>query len=119
MKECWLAKETYRLSVNRAGKDSEATQLTWSRPRKVRQRLDDRVGIRQPVKEAEVSGHRTTRTPRGVQNPNCAKTDKCDERVCDYAKSRTRYMQAAHVGGTYPLCKRKNGTCLAGARSRH
>jgi hypothetical protein len=85
----------------------------------VRQRLDDRVGIRQPVKEAEVSGYRTTRTPRGVQNPNRAKTDKCDERVCDYAKSRTRYMQAAGVCGTGLLCIRKNGTCVAGARLRH
>ena len=47
------------------------------------QRLDDRMGIRQPVKEAEASGHRATRMPRGVQNPNRAKTDMCDERVCD------------------------------------
>ena len=34
-------------------KNSEKTQLAWSRPRRVWQRLDDRVGIRQPVKEAE------------------------------------------------------------------
>ena len=39
----------------------------------VRQRLDDRVGIRQPVREAEVPGHWTTRMPRGMQNPNRAK----------------------------------------------
>ena len=58
----------------------------------MRQRLDDWVGIRQLVKEAEVSGHRTTRMPRGMQNPNRAKTDMCDERVCDYAKNRIRYM---------------------------
>ena len=64
------------------------------------QRLDDRVGIRQPVKEAEASGHRATRMPRGVQNPNRAKTDMCDERVCDYVKNRTRYMRAAGVCGT-------------------
>ena len=61
------------------------------------QRLDDRVGIRQPVKDAEVSGHRTTRMPRGMQSPNRAKTDMCDERVCDYAKSRIRYMRVAIV----------------------
>ena len=58
----------------------------------MRQRLDDRVGIRQPVREAEVPGHRTTRIPRGMQNPNRAKTEMCDERVCDYAKNRIRYM---------------------------
>ena len=45
----------------------------------MRQRVDNRVGIRQPVKEAEVLGLQTTRIPRGVQNPNRAKTDKCDE----------------------------------------
>ena len=49
----------------------------------MRQRLDYRVGIRQPVKEAEVSGHQTTRMPRGMQDPNRAKTVMCDERVCD------------------------------------
>ena len=64
-------------------KNSEKTQLAWSRPRRMWQRLDDRVGIRQPVKEAEASGHRATRMPGGVQNPNRAKTDMCDERVCD------------------------------------
>ena len=61
----------------------------------MRQWLEGRVGIRQPVREAEVLGYRTTRTPRGVQNPNHAKTDKCDELVCDYAKSRTKYMRVA------------------------
>ena len=87
----------------------------------MQQRLDDRVGIRQPVKEAKVSGHRTTRIPRGVQNPNHAKTDKCDERVCDYAKNRTRYMRVAGVCayGTGLLCIRKNSTCVAGVRLRH
>ena len=63
----------------------------------MRQRLEDRAGIRQPVMEAEALVYRTTRTPRGVQNPNRAKTDKSDERVCDYAKSRTRYMRVAGV----------------------
>ena len=67
-------------------------------------RLDNRVGIWQPVKEAEASGHRATRIPRGVQNPNHAKTDMCDERVCDYAKNRTRHMRAAGVCGTGRLC---------------
>ena len=38
----------------------------------MRQRLDDRVGIRQPVREAEVPGHWITRMPRGMQNPNRA-----------------------------------------------
>ena len=53
----------------------------------MRQRLDDRVGIRQPVREAEIPGHRSTRMPRGMQNPNRAKIEMCDERVCDYAKN--------------------------------
>ena len=83
------------------------------------QRLDDRVGIRQPVKEAEVSGHRTTRMPRGMQNPNRSKTDMCDERVCDYAKNRIRRMRVAGVCGTGLLCIRKDSTCVAGARLRH
>ena len=71
MKECRLAKDIP--AVNRAGEDSEKTQLAWSRPQRMWQRLDDRGGIRQPVKEAEASGHRATRMPRGVQNPNRAK----------------------------------------------
>ena len=49
----------------------------------MRQRLDDRAGIRQPVREAEVLEHRTARVPRGMQNPNRAKVGMCDERVCD------------------------------------
>ena len=53
----------------------------------MRQRLDDRAGIRQPVVEAEVPGCWTTRMPRGMQNPDRAKVDMCDERVCDYAKN--------------------------------
>ena len=80
----------------------------------MRQRLDDRVGIRQPVREAEVLGHRTTRVPRGTQNPNRAKTVMCDERVCDYAKNQIRYMRVAGVCGTGLLCMRKDSTCVAG-----
>ena len=35
--------------------------------------------------EAEALEYWTTRMPRGMQNPNRAKIDVCDERVCDYA----------------------------------
>ena len=80
MKERRLAKD-YRPSGNRAGEESEGIQLAWSRPREMRQQLDDRVGIRQPNREAEVPGHRTTRIPRGMQNPNRAKIEMFDERV--------------------------------------
>ena len=80
----------------------------------VRQRLDDRADIRQPVMEAEVPGHRTTRMPRGMQNPNRAKTGMCDERVCDYAKNRTRYLRVAGVCGTGLLCIMIVSTCVAG-----
>ena len=83
------------------------------------QRLDDRVGIRQPVKEAEVSGHRTTCMPRGMQNRNRAKTDMCDERVFDYAKNQISRTRVAGVCGTSLLCIRKDSTCVAGARLRH
>ena len=41
----------------------------------MRQRLDDRAGIRQPVVEAEVLGCWIARMPRGWQNPNRAKID--------------------------------------------
>ena len=80
----------------------------------VRQRLDDRVGIRKPVREAEVPEHRTTRMPRGMQNPNRTKIGMCDEQVCDYAKNRIRYMRVAGVCGTGLLCIRKDSTCVAG-----
>ena len=40
----------------------------------MRQRLDDRAGIRQPIMEAAVPGHRTTHMQGGMQNPNRAKT---------------------------------------------
>ena len=63
----------------------------------MRQRLEDWVGIRQPVVEAEVPGFWTTRTSRGMQNPNRAKIDMCDERVCDYAKNVKDCMRAAGV----------------------
>ena len=63
----------------------------------MRQRLDDRAGIRQPVVEAEVPGCWTTRMPRGMQNPNRAKTDMCDEQVCDYTKNSKDCMCVASV----------------------
>ena len=47
--------KTYRPSDNRAGEESEDIQLALSRPWKMRQWLEGRVGIRQPVREAEVS----------------------------------------------------------------
>ena len=81
----------------------------------MRRRLDDRAGIRQLVMEAEAPGHRTTRVPRGTQNPNRAKTVMCDEQVCDYAKSRIRYMRVAGVCGTGLLCIRKDSTCVSGS----
>ena len=83
----------------------------------MRQRLDDWEGIRQPVMEAEVPGHRATRVPRGAQNPNRAKTAMCDERVCDYAKNRIRYMRLAGVCGIGLLCIKKDSTCVAGLRT--
>ena len=63
----------------------------------MRQRLDDRAGIRQLVVEAEVPGYWTTRMPRSMQNPNREKIDMCDERVFDYAKNGKDCMRAADV----------------------
>ena len=80
----------------------------------MRQRLDNRAGIRQPDVEAEVPDCWTTRMPRGMQNPNRAKIDMCDERVCGYAKNGKDCMRAAGVCGTGPLGIGKDDTCVAG-----
>ena len=103
---CEGAPAGQRYAGRQAGEESEGSQLAWSRPREMRQRLDDRVGIRQPVRETEVPGHRTTRIPRGMQNPNRAKTEMCDKRVYNYAKNRIRYMREASVCSTSLLCIR-------------
>ena len=82
----------------------------------MRQRLEDWAGIRQPVVEAEVPGCWTTRMPKGMQNPNRAKIDMCDERVCDYAKNgRSACAWLVCAYGTSPLCIGKDDTCVAGA----
>ena len=54
----------------------------------MRQRLEDRAGIRQPDVEAEVPGCWTTRMLLAMQNPNRAKTDMCDQWVYDYTKNK-------------------------------
>ena len=82
----------------------------------MRQRLDDRAGIRQLVVEAEVPGYWTTRMPRSMQNPNREKIDMCDERLCDGAKNGMECMRVAGVCAycTSPLCIGKDDMCVAG-----
>ena len=53
----------------------------------VGQRPEDRAGIRQPDVEAEAAEYCTNRMPRGIQNPNRAKVDIFNKRVCDYTKN--------------------------------
>ena len=81
----------------------------------MRRRLDDRAGIRQPVMEAEIPGYLTTRMPRGMQNPNRAKTGMCNERMCDYAKNRIGYMRVASVCGAGLLCIKMVSAYVAGS----
>ena len=64
--------------------------------------------------EAEVRGCWTTRMPGGMQNPNRAKIDMCDERVCDYAKNWEDCMRVAGVCGTSLLRIGEDDTWVAG-----
>ena len=85
---------------------------TWKDLARLEQATEDVVAAGRPgghlvaCQGGRGLGHRATRIPRGVQNPNRAKTDRCDERVCDYAKNRVRHMRAAGVCGTGRLCIR-------------